>query len=190
MTDAITETPRRPKVGVTSMVNYAGRLLTGIRKGSHAAGQRAFPGGHQEWWRTWEQTAVDETFEETGLTVRPSLVNPEVGPYLFVTDSRMAADDKHYTTVWIPCTPTIHVSVFDTIPGKEPDKCEEWTWLTLDELIQEVLNTQNYTYEDILAQSEEQKHWLPLTRIMRHRKKMSLIWPKHLHNPPPNFFNI
>lgn len=177
--------PQRPKVGVTAMVSYGGRILVGERAGSHAAGQLAFPGGHQEWWKTWQETAVDEAFEETGLVVKPFPRGLENDPYLFVTDNRMEEDQRHYTTVWIPCFPTEHVDPSKPIPGKEPHKCKEWNWLTLDQLIQRLTGKENYTYDDILAQPTEQRHWLPMSRLLQNSRVLLLPWPERLADPPP-----
>lgn len=173
---------RRPKVGVTAMLTHNGRLLLGKRKGSHCAGQIAFPGGHQEWMKTWAETAVDEILEETGLHARVALLDSGFN-YLFVTDNRMYADDRHYTTVWVPCVLTGGSQDIDTslvIWGKEPEKCERWCWFTLDEVIQQLLGKEDYTYSDIHSQDPQQADWLPLNLLLRYSKELNLIYPRRL----------
>ena len=45
----------RPKVGVGVMVFKDGKILLAKRKGSHGAGEYAFPGGHLEFGESFEQ---------------------------------------------------------------------------------------------------------------------------------------
>lgn len=116
----MTETSR-PRVGVGVMVLKNGQLLLGRRKGSHGAGEYAYPGGHLEHLESFEQCAKREVKEETGL---------EIGPirFLRVLNTTEYAP-KHYIDV---------AFVADWVSGEpqvlEPDKIDGWAWYPLDAL--------------------------------------------------------
>lgn len=84
------------RVGVAAVIENAGRLLVLRRQGSHGAGTWALPGGHQELGEAPAETAVRETFEETGITV-------EVTQPLGFTDDQMLEVGKHYVTLFMQC---------------------------------------------------------------------------------------
>jgi ADP-ribose pyrophosphatase YjhB (NUDIX family) len=79
-------------VGV--VVIRGGKVLLGLRRGSHGAGTWALPGGHLEWGETVENCARREVKEETGLDL--GLVGQ--GPY---TSDVMATEGKHYVTCFV-----------------------------------------------------------------------------------------
>ncbi|EPQ26980.1 uncharacterized protein PFL1_05615 [Pseudozyma flocculosa PF-1] len=57
-----------PRVGVGVLVlNERGRILLGKRTGSHGAGTLALPGGHLELHESFEDCAIREVLEETGI---------------------------------------------------------------------------------------------------------------------------
>lgn len=103
------------------MVLKNGHLLLGRRKGSHGAGEYAYPGGHLEHLESFEQCAKREVKEETGL---------EIGPirFLRVMNTTEYAP-KHYVDVafaadWVSGEPQV----------LEPDKIDGWAWYPLDAL--------------------------------------------------------
>lgn len=112
-----------PRIGVGVMVVRAGKVcpvevLLGKRKGSHAAGEYAFPGGHLENGESVEECAWREVMEETGLEIGA------VG-YRFTALIGEYAPAKHY----------VHIGVMAWIGREgaeaklmEPDKCEGWGW--------------------------------------------------------------
>ena len=111
----------RPRVGVGVMVLKDGHLLLGRRKGSHGAGEYAYPGGHLEHLESFEQCAKREVREETGL---------EIGPlrFLRVLNTRAYAP-KHYVDMafaadWVSGEPQV----------LEPEKIDGWAWYPLDAL--------------------------------------------------------
>lgn len=113
---------RNPRVGVGVVVLREGRVLLGLRQGSHGAGTWALPGGHLEFGESVEQCAARETLEETGLVIEQ--VRP--GPF---TNDVMAAEDKHYVTLFV---------VADAVTGepelREPQKCLRWAWFDWTDL--------------------------------------------------------
>lgn len=112
---------RQPLVGVGVMVFRSGSVLMTRRKGSHGAGEYSFPGGHLEHGETFEQCAVRETREETGIEIKNLR-------FLYLTNSRFYLP-RHY----------VHIGmVSDWAHGEpramEPEKAEEWKWYALDAL--------------------------------------------------------
>jgi 8-oxo-dGTP diphosphatase len=113
-----------PRVGVGVIVIREGRVLLGKRKGSHGAGTWALPGGHLEFGETVDDCARREAEEETGLQLK----NIRPGPY---TNDVMAAEGKHYVTVFVQAVPEAGEPQI-----LEPDKCECWVWFKWSELPQ------------------------------------------------------
>ena len=110
-----------PRVGIAVIVLKDGKILLGRRKGSHGAGEYASPGGHLEHLERFEDCAVREVREETGM---------EIGPlrFLRVMNIRQYAP-RHYIDVafaadWVSGEPEV----------REPDKIEGWAWYDLARL--------------------------------------------------------
>ena len=102
------------------MVVRDGQILLGRRKGSHGAGEYAWPGGHLEFGETLEECVAREIDEETGLVVRP--VRP-------VALSNVIKYGRHYIDI------QYLVDYVSGIPEvREPDKVEQWAWYFLDAL--------------------------------------------------------
>lgn len=105
-----------PRVGVGVIVRRAGRVLLGLRQGSHGADTWALPGGHLEFGETVEACAARELREETGLLA--TRFTP--GPY---TSDVFEALGRHYVTLFV---------VAEVPAGEprvmEPDKCRGWRW--------------------------------------------------------------
>lgn len=109
------------KVGVGIYVIKNGKILLGKRKGKHAAGVYAAPGGHLEYMESFEGCARREAKEETGIEIE----NVRFVRLLNLKDYA----PKHY----------VHVTMIaDWKSGEpkvmEPDKCESWDWYDLDKL--------------------------------------------------------
>lgn len=109
----------RPKVGIGIIIeNEEGQVLIGKRKGSHSPFY-SIPGGHLELGETFEQAAIKEVLEETGLKI----FSPRV---ICVTNNldTFKIEGKHYISV------TLFTKQFKGTPVVlEPDKCEGWEWL-------------------------------------------------------------
>lgn len=104
------------RVGVGVIVQRGGRVLLGLRQGSHGAGTWALPGGHLEFGETVEHCARRETAEEAGL----ELTDIRSGPF---TNDVFEAEGRHYVTLFVLARceqgePSLC----------EPDKCQRWDW--------------------------------------------------------------
>ena len=113
----------RSKVGVGVMIMKEGKVLLGKRKGSHGAGQHAFPGGHLEYMESFKDCALREIAEECGIEV-------ENIRFQYLANIKHYAP-KHYVHIGLAA---------DWKSGEpqvlEPDKSEYWGWYGLDELPQ------------------------------------------------------
>jgi 8-oxo-dGTP diphosphatase len=129
-TGATMDTPTReapataPRVGIGVVVVRDGRLLLGLRRGSHGADTWALPGGHLEPGETDASCAARELREETGLVA--TACHPGPPPVAWTAET-----GQPYLTRFI---------VADVPVGEprllEPDKCAEWRWCALDALPQ------------------------------------------------------
>ncbi len=112
---------QRPAVGIGVMVFKNGLVLMGERKGSHGAGEYAYPGGHLEMDESFEQCAKREVMEETGLQIQNI-------KFLRLANVKKYAG-KHYVDValtadWQAGEPQV----------LEPEKTGGWQWYKLDNL--------------------------------------------------------
>ncbi|SDJ54368.1 ADP-ribose pyrophosphatase YjhB, NUDIX family [Ferrimonas sediminum] len=108
-----------PKVGIGVIIHRDdGKILVGKRKGSHAP-YYSIPGGHLELGETFEQTAIREVKEETGLTIS----NPQV---IAITNNLRTyrEEGQHFVSVVL-----VAPHGGDTPVNCEPDKCEGWQWV-------------------------------------------------------------
>lgn len=112
---------QRPKVGIGVMVVKNGKVLLGKRKGSHGAGEYAYPGGHMEYMESFEECAKREVREETGMEIE----NVRFLRLLNLKEYK----PKHYVDIGI---------IADWKSGEpkimEPDKTEMWDWYDIDHL--------------------------------------------------------
>jgi 8-oxo-dGTP diphosphatase len=116
----VTEAPR-PRVGVGVIVARDGRVLLGLRQGSHGAGAWALPGGHLEWQESFADCAARELAEEAGLT----LDRAEVA---WVTNDPMPGEDRHYVTVFV------RAEARGEPQRREPHRCRAWRFFAPGEL--------------------------------------------------------
>lgn len=118
-----------PKVGIGVMITRAdGRILMGLRKGSHGAGEWALPGGALEFGETLLACARREVLEETGMRVE-NLELISIGDEL----RYIASDNKHYVVIGFQATSS------EEPVNLEPEKCAEWRWFSLADLPSPVL---------------------------------------------------
>ena len=115
---------KRPGVGVGVIIQNAdGKVLIGKRKGSHSP-YYSIPGGHLENGETFEQAAIKEVYEETGLTI----YNPI---FVCVTNNHKTYQEsnKHYISI------NMFVDTYDgELEVKEPEKCEGWFWCDIEDI--------------------------------------------------------
>jgi 8-oxo-dGTP diphosphatase len=105
------------KVGIGVILLKDGKVLLGKRINSYAP-KYSIPGGHLEIGETFEEAAIREVKEETGITVK----NPKV---IAVTNNLQTyeLEQIHYVSVILLTTD------FSGKPNTmEPDKCEGWQW--------------------------------------------------------------
>lgn len=110
------------RVGVGVYIIRDGKFLIGERLNSHGENSYACPGGHMEFGESWEETAIREVLEETGLNI----ANPR---FLGITNDIFAKENKHYITIAVAT---------DYIDGEpeilEPNKCSSWYWVDIESL--------------------------------------------------------
>ena len=118
-------TEKTVKVGVgLYLINDKQHLLLGLRKSPHGNGTWCPPGGHLEYGESFEQAAIRETKEETGLEINKG----DVCVY-GVTNDFFKESGKHYVTVHL-----IARHFKGTPEICEPDKCAKWQWFDLRSL--------------------------------------------------------
>ncbi|MBI2019658.1 NUDIX domain-containing protein [Candidatus Daviesbacteria bacterium] len=116
------------KVGVGVMITKQGKVLLCRRKGSHGAGEYAFPGGHLEFGESFEECAKRECREEAGIEIKNI-------KFLRLLNLKKYTG-KHYvdiglTAEWKSGTPKV----------MEPEKTENWSWYDFDNLPKPMFKT-------------------------------------------------
>ncbi|GAB5527937.1 MAG: NUDIX hydrolase [Roseivirga sp.] len=133
----------RPKIGIGVIIkNAAGQVLVGKRKGSHSPFY-SIPGGHLEMGETFEQAAIKEVQEETGLTIfypRVICVSNNLDTY--------KTEGKHYVSV------TLMADEFTGTPVvMEADKCDSWQWVNPEALPQPHFDASAFAIECYLKEA-------------------------------------
>jgi 8-oxo-dGTP diphosphatase len=122
------ESDNRPKVGVGVMIIKDGQVLLGKRKGSHGAGEYAWPGGHMEYMESFADCARREVREETGIEI-------DNIRFLRLMNLKTYAP-KHYVDIGL---------IVDWKSGEpqvlEPDKVEGWAWYDMEALPEPLFDT-------------------------------------------------
>ncbi len=103
------------------MILKDGKVLLGKRKGSHGSGEYAFPGGHLEFGESFEECALREVREESGV---------EINDLHFQYLANVAKyNNRQYVHIgmiaqWSSGEPMVN----------EPEKCESWSWYSTNDL--------------------------------------------------------
>lgn len=113
-----------PQVGIALIVyDGNGRVLLGTRKKKGPGyGKWQFPGGHLEMYESLEDCATRETREEVGIEVRDVF-------FLDLSNNPSPKHKCHYVTLFLAAR---HAT--GTPYAVEPDKCDNWTWFSLDNM--------------------------------------------------------
>lgn len=109
------------KVGVGVMIIKDESVLLGKRKNSHGSGEYAFPGGHLSYLESFEDCAIRETHEETGIEIQNIRFQLVANTILY--------KPKHYVHIgliadWKSGEPEV----------KEPEKVENWNFYKFSNL--------------------------------------------------------
>ena len=103
---------------VATLIRRGNKILLHKRKGKHAPGHWACPGGHIEKWETFEEAARRKTKEEAGDDLRFANIRLWRVVNFFFKD-----EDRHYIVIYL---------LAEWISGEavvmEPNKCERWEW--------------------------------------------------------------
>lgn len=116
-------------VGVGALVlNPQNQILLGKRHGDpnkadsllNGAGTRTMPGGKLDFGESFEEGAIRETLEETGITIN--------NPQIFCVSNDLV-ETAHFATIGLICK-----NCTEQPRTMEPDKIIEWDWFDLDNL--------------------------------------------------------
>ena len=105
--------------------NSKGQILVGKRKTSHAP-YYSIPGGHLEEGESFEECALREILEETGIVIKASDIK-----VIGITNDLETFKESglHYISV------ILYTDCYVGEPElKEPDKCEGWIWVNPENL--------------------------------------------------------
>jgi len=105
------------KLGIGVILLKDGKVLVGKRINSHAA-KYSIPGGHLEMGETFEDAAIREVLEETGMSIK----NPKV---IAITNNLETFKSEHVHYVSVIMVTSDYTGEPQTM---EPEKCENWQW--------------------------------------------------------------
>jgi 8-oxo-dGTP diphosphatase len=115
-------------VGIGVMILREGMILLGKRNDDpekadselHGEGTWTMPGGKMEFGESFEETAVREVLEETGLTIEKENLR-------LISVSNDRKEDAQFVTLGFLC---------ENVSGEpkvmEPEEITEWKWFELD----------------------------------------------------------
>lgn len=115
-----------PKVGVVVFLCKGKAILLGRRRSSIGDSTFALPGGHLEFGESFQECAVRELKEETGLDM-------DKVEFLTLTNNVFLKESKpsHYVTISMRGVLADPHQLPQTL---EPDKCDGWDWYDWDNL--------------------------------------------------------
>lgn len=117
-----------PRVAVVVFLVKGNKVLLGRRRSAVGYSTFALPGGNLEFGESFEECAVREVKEETGLEI----ANVEL---LTVTNNLFLEEPKpyHYVTIFMRSIPA---DAYQEPQNMEPEKCDGWDWYGWDDLPQ------------------------------------------------------
>jgi 8-oxo-dGTP diphosphatase len=113
-----------PRVGIGVLIfNQKNEVLLGKRLNSHGEGCWGPSGGHLEFDETFEEAAIREVYEETGLHIS----NPK---FFALTNDNFSLEEKHYISIFMKA----EYPPEQAVQNREPDKTIEWQWFSFTDL--------------------------------------------------------
>lgn len=120
------------RVGVAAFITkinadtYCPSVLVGKRLSISGYGTWSLPGGKIEFGENPKEAVIREVFEETGLYMSFDSTNL-VKEHEY---SSSIVDEVHWITLFYTCS-----KVRGILENKEPDKCAEWHWVAIRDLL-------------------------------------------------------
>ncbi|MEK6936875.1 MAG: NUDIX domain-containing protein [Nanoarchaeota archaeon] len=139
-------------VGVGVLILKDNKVLLGKRhpdpkkatSALHGEGTWTMPGGKLEFLETFEETAIRELEEETGMKAKS---------LKFISIANDKVEDAHFVTIGMLC------DEFDGMPKVlEPNKITEWQWFSLDNLPKPMFFPSSRILENYLEKRIYKKH--------------------------------
>lgn len=149
------------KAGIGVILVKDRKVLIGKRRGSHGEGLWAFPGGHIDPDDPTIQAAAErEVLEETGIVCKVFKIDDHRDDVFTTYDILSEDGRKRYLTSYLIAyyvsggTFLPHESDFEPqrLQPLEPEKCEEWRFVGLGDLL------------DMIT-TDRQKTWIPVDLV-------------------------
>ncbi len=126
----MTEEKKRVGAGFGIILERDGKILLGMRhpdpdkadSAFRSAGEWSLPGGKLEWGESFEEGAIREVLEETGI----SITNPRV-----ISVHNCKNEHAHFMTVGLAAD-----ELLGDAAVMEPDEIIQWEWFSIDNLPQ------------------------------------------------------
>lgn len=113
-----------PRVGVGTLIyNSYNQVLLEERVASHGKNSFGPPGGHSGSGESFEECAIREIKEETGLHI----ISPK---FIGLTNDLFLEDDKHCVSIFMKA----NYPEAQQITNLEPDKIISWNWYSQGQL--------------------------------------------------------
>eukprot|EP00775_Hariotina_reticulata_P013099 gene13100-13227_t len=109
-------------VGIGVIVQRGEDILLGIRQGSLGEGEWALPGGHLEHGETFEECAMREVLEETGVAIH--------NVQFAAAENVLFESGAHYVVIFMHGEAALDAEAVVL----EPHKCRGWSWVRWEQL--------------------------------------------------------